>query len=242
MRPFAAPIFKAMEKLLNRDLFRTPLVMRSFRDEGRGEDGPLRIEYEKLCSPAYLDKAKKTYFYVECELETGIPVKKSDGTWSVKVTGGQGKKRNNPPIVGKIEKAYIQAIVGDEDLSAKGISERIKNVTRKWVRDVADDAVPWSDYVASTKLTKNAEEYETANVATSLLERIGRRDPSRNVAVGDRISYLVVDVDDVKKKKRDLCEEVRTKKTRKKLLVLKFPLHRLATLFAVTWQLTWTMF
>ncbi len=56
MRGYAAPVFKAMEKLLNRDLFRAPLVMRSFRDEGKNEDGPLRIEYEKLCSPAYLDK------------------------------------------------------------------------------------------------------------------------------------------------------------------------------------------
>jgi hypothetical protein len=69
----------------------------------------------------------------------------------------QGKKRNNPNIVAKMEKAYINAIVGSDDLSAAGIGSRIKGVTRAWVRDVADDAVPWSDYVASTKLTKESE-------------------------------------------------------------------------------------
>ncbi len=136
-------------------------------------------------------------------------MRKPDGAWSVKVTGGQGKKRNNPPIVAKIEKAYIQAIVGDGDLSAAAIGRRIEEVTRAWVRDIADDAVPWSDYVASTKLTKDAEDYDTGNVATSLLERLSRRDPSRVVAVGDRISYLVVDACDPKAKKRDMCEEVR---------------------------------
>ena len=209
MRRYAAPVFEAMEKLLNRELFRVPLVMRSFRDEGKEEDGPLRVEYEKLCSPAYLDKAKKTYFYVECDLATGHPIRKPDGSWSVKVTGGQGKKRNNPPIVAKLEKEYIQAIVGDDDLSAGAIAERIKAVTRRWVRDVAIDNLPWSYYVASTKLTKDAEDYDTANVATSLLARLARRDPTRVVAVGDRISYLVVHSDEEKSlKKRDMCEEV----------------------------------
>ena len=91
MRPFAPEIFTEMERALNTELFRVPLVVRCFRDEGEDRDGPLRVEYEKLCSPAYLDKAKKTYFYVECDLETGNPVRKKDGTWSVKVTGGQGE-------------------------------------------------------------------------------------------------------------------------------------------------------
>lgn len=79
-----------------------PRVMRAFRDEGEDRDGPLRVEYEKMCSPAYLDKAKKNYFYVECNLKTGEPIRKADGSWSVKVTGGQVR----PPCEGVAARSH----------------------------------------------------------------------------------------------------------------------------------------
>jgi hypothetical protein len=57
-----------------------------------------------------------------------------------------------------------------------------------------------------------SQEYNTANVATALLDRVSRRDPSRVVPVGDRMSYLVIE--SAEKKKRDMCEEVREVVTR----------------------------
>lgn len=71
---------------------------------------------------------------------------------------------------------------------------------------MVNDLVPWSDYVASTKLTKDATDYDTDNVATTLIKRMQKRDPEKVVAVGDRFSYLIVESSDKKAKKRDICE------------------------------------
>lgn len=124
----------------------------------------------------------------------------------INTCAGQGKKRDKPKIVAHLESAYIKAIVGDPDTSAAAISGRIKAVTKHWVSLVINDLVPWSDYVASTKLTKDATDYETDNVATTLIKRMQKRDPEKVVAVGDRFSYLVIDSTDKKAKKRDICE------------------------------------
>ena len=70
----------------------------------------------------------------------------------------------------------------------RAISERVRAVTKSWVRRVMDDEIPWNDYVASTKLTKDTRDYATDNVATVLVKRLQATDPSRVVAVGDRVS------------------------------------------------------
>ena len=92
MRRYAPAVFKKMEEVLNTEVFRAPHVLMSFRDDPddpQDKDGPLRVEYEKLCSPYYQSDRKKTYFYIDCDLDTGEPVKKKDGTFAIKVTGGQ---------------------------------------------------------------------------------------------------------------------------------------------------------
>eukprot|EP00959_Pyramimonas_sp_CCMP1952_P096832 2023854-Pyramimonas_sp.AAC.1 len=109
-----------------------------------------------------------------------------------------------------METDYIDALVRAEDLGKAATADRIKSVTRKWVHDIANDLLPWSEYVASTKLTKEAEQYTMENVATELVRRVAKRDPSRHIAVGDRVSYLVVGQapGEKAKRKRDTVEEV----------------------------------
>ena len=212
MRPHATKLFKVAEGALNRELFRPPVVLSSLRDSDppRDEDGWVKVEYENMYCPLYLFPEKKTYVAIKNDMALGLPLRNADGGYSLKVAGGQGKKRNNAPIVGKMEKDYIDALVRSDDLGAEATAARLKEVTRRWTRQVALDLLPWSDYVASTKLTKDAAEYDTENVATTLIRRMNARDPARHIPVGDRVAYLVVEPPPGEKAKckRDVVEEV----------------------------------
>ena len=212
MRPHAPYMFKLIEEVLNRDVFRAPNVLIAYRDDPvnpEDKNGPIRVEYEKLCAPYYQSDKKKNYFYVDCDLDTGATVFDKQGNPSIKVTGGQGKKRDMPPIVGLMESSFVKAIVGDSDTSAEGIAERIRGVARGWIGGIVNDMIPWENYVASTKLTKDASRYDTENQATVLSRKISQRDPSRHVAVGDRFPYLIIHPEpgSRSKQKRDLCED-----------------------------------
>ncbi len=211
MRPFATKLFAAIERDLNVNFFRSPLVQSCFRDARPPVDknGPIEVEYENMYCPLYLFEEKKTYVAVKNDLGTGRPLTGRDGSPLTKVAGGQGKKRNNAPLVRQMEEEYHAALVAEDVADREAISRRLKAITARWARDIARDRLPWSNYVASTKLSKAPEAYDVENVATALAGAISARDPGRYLAAGDRISYLVVErAGEGGKRKRESVEEV----------------------------------
>ena len=214
MRRLAPFMFHRMATILNKVLFRTPNVMLSYRDDPDSpvdQDGPIQVNVDKVCAPYYQSPKKKMYFHVELDMETGEPIIGANGKPVIKVTGGQGKKRDAPPILEAIETDLFKAILEHTDMELLAIRERVCSTIRSWVQKIVDDMVPWDMYIASTKLTKEAKEYASPNVATVLSQKLVERDPARKVAVGDRFPYLVVEVPGWRgMKKRDMCEVRRT--------------------------------
>lgn len=176
---------------------------------------PHDLENEKTYKP-YLLMKKKRYcglMWVKPDAWDKLPFEKwkfkhipndfkkgiFDGYMKVDTKGVETVRRDNARIVGKTLQECINCMIIQSD------PKKAVKYVHKTVDDLMTGKTQLWDLIISEGISKKFEEYEKTGVkrkAVELAKRWQKRDPSTAPRVGDRVPYLVCDLEGVKKGKQ----------------------------------------